>query len=1094
MRRIFVFVIAFSLILVGGLFFITACSSTPQISLSTLTISPQPVTTNSPVTISINVLNYGDKPAEYLVHFKVNDTEVTNQNASLAGGETKTISFQYTPETRGSYSIDINGQTGSFEALTPAHITTGALKITPASPAIGEAVQISTDLSNDGDLEGAFAAKLKVNGKETDSKDYTVGPGKTETASASYTTDKNGTYTIEYCGLTQEIKVLKPADIGVTKVTVSPDTMITGDTAVVSAVVTNTGDVKGTVAAPLLVDGTQKDSQEVTLEAGASTTLDFNVQRDTSGTCEVSVLGTKASLKVIALSKYTNKSFYYQISYPPDMKVTDTPTTKIVNISSNDNIITIDVLADFVSVTESPKQYFDIINGNNKVKYSDWSITDEKEIKEGDAVIGYRFNFSNTVSGEKRTGAGLVMKKAGYGYNVSCSTKASTWEKNKGIATHCLDSFSPPKSFSGSYSNSVSGLSLTLPKEWSLMETGNSLAPMVITSPYSGMFVAGTVTLENVATSITAQQYLTQSLSATPGVTITSQAPFTFANSVNGYEVSGSYLLQGMTLNMRSIAVANGNRMYTFSFISFGSALSNLSSDITQICKTAVFSTPAAAGSVNRNESLVLMAGEIPTMDPAVTEDAADDPIGTIFSGLTKIDKDMKVVPDLAESWTVSTDGLTYTFKIRANAKFHDGKAVTAQDVKYSWERACDPKVKSAKASYFLNDIVGAADRLAGKSDHIEGLKAIDDHTLQVVLTAPKQYFLAKLTQPVTYIVDRANVEKGSSWWEQPNGTGPFKLKTWQKDDQMVVERNDNYYLTPAKLKNVVFKMYSGNPMTLYESGDIDISIVTLYDQARVLDTASPLNKQLLTANGLDTTWVGLNVTKAPFDDPKVREAFAMALDVNKLIEITMKGRAVRATGYLPSGMPGFDSTRQPFKYDPQQAKQLIAQSKYGSVDKLPAITMYVYMGASSVDQAIIGMWQQNLGVKVNVETVSDITTYMERMRNAEFQVFFSGWGADYLDPQNFLEVLFQSQSSENSLGYNNPAADAALAKAGAEPDEDARIKAYQDIETLILNDLPAIPLWSNTKNYMLVKPYVKGYVLTSLHVNIWTDLEITAH
>jgi oligopeptide transport system substrate-binding protein len=237
-----------------------------------------------------------------------------------------------------------------------------------------------------------------------------------------------------------------------------------------------------------------------------------------------------------------------------------------------------------------------------------------------------------------------------------------------------------------------------------------------------------------------------------------------------------------------------------------------------------------------------------------------------------------------------------------------------------------------------------------------------------------------------------------------------------------------------------------------------------------------------------------MNPTQAPFDDPKVRQAFAQALDVNKIIEVVFQGQADRSAGYVPAGVAGSNSALQLIPFDLTQAKKLIADSKYKSVDQLPAVTLYVPISSTPLDEAIAGMWQQNLGVKVNIQVINSYEEYLARYHRHEFQIAIYGWGADYNDPQDFLDVLFQSQSPENGIAYSNPAVDSALAKAGVEKDNATRLKQYQDIEKMILSDLPAIPLWQNLKSHILVKPYVQGFVLKPLDVNIWSDIYVNAH
>ena len=180
------------------------------------------------------------------------------------------------------------------------------------------------------------------------------------------------------------------------------------------------------------------------------------------------------------------------------------------------------------------------------------------------------------------------------------------------------------------------------------------------------------------------------------------------------------------------------------------------------------------------DQALVLSGGESTnprSFDPATTISSGDK---RVFSGLVSFDPSLNLTPDLAERWDVSPDGTVYTFHLQQNAKFHDGRPVTAQDVLYSWERAADPTLASDTVLTYLGDIVGVREMTAGTADHISGLKVIDDHTLQVTIDAPKPYFLLKLTFATAAIVDKANVESGEEWYRMPNGTGPYKLIEWK--------------------------------------------------------------------------------------------------------------------------------------------------------------------------------------------------------------------------------------------------------------------------------------------------------------------------
>ncbi|HXQ37138.1 MAG TPA: ABC transporter substrate-binding protein, partial [Anaerolineales bacterium] len=226
------------------------------------------------------------------------------------------------------------------------------------------------------------------------------------------------------------------------------------------------------------------------------------------------------------------------------------------------------------------------------------------------------------------------------------------------------------------------------------------------------------------------------------------------------------------------------------------------------------------------NQALVLEGGESTNprdYDPATTYGSGNK---RVFSGLVSFDPQLNLTPDLAERWEVSSDGTLYTFYLRDNAKFHNGRAVTVQDVIYSWERAASPELASDTVLTYLGDIRGVIGMASGEADHIEGLSALDDHTLQVTIDAPKPYFLLKLTFPTTFIVDKENVESSDEWYRQPNGTGPYRLTEWGRFERMVYEANEEFYLGAPSIPFIVVNLYSGDSQELYETDDVDITSV----------------------------------------------------------------------------------------------------------------------------------------------------------------------------------------------------------------------------------------------------------------------------
>jgi oligopeptide transport system substrate-binding protein len=352
-----------------------------------------------------------------------------------------------------------------------------------------------------------------------------------------------------------------------------------------------------------------------------------------------------------------------------------------------------------------------------------------------------------------------------------------------------------------------------------------------------------------------------------------------------------------------------------------------------------------------------------------------------------------------------------------------------------------------------------------------------------------------KLTYPTAFVVDRDNVESGEEWYRAPNGTGPYRLARWDSFKSMLYERNDDYYLEPAKIPYVIEQLYSGYPLRLYESGEIDMSGVGGNNLQRFTSPDEPMSKELLNGVSLCTSMIKFDVTQPPFDDPKVRQAFSLAFDRDKYIDIVEEGDALPASGALPPGLPGYNIDLKALPYDPAQARQLLAESKYGSADKLPPI-VYTSSGhgsdADSSVAALAQMWQQNLGITITVENL-DPNKYYDLVRDGQHgQLLGGGWCADYPDPENFLDVLFHTGSEQNLGNYSNPEIDRLLEAARVERNVTRRLEIYQQIEQLIVNDAPVI-FTTHSLSHLLVKPYIKGYVLTPISIPLERYLSIDA-
>ena len=477
-----------------------------------------------------------------------------------------------------------------------------------------------------------------------------------------------------------------------------------------------------------------------------------------------------------------------------------------------------------------------------------------------------------------------------------------------------------------------------------------------------------------------------------------------------------------------------------------------------------------------------------PTLDPHLTSDTTSAGIIVeIFGGLVAFDTDLNLVPDLAESWEISSDAQTYTFKIRDEAVFHDGKNVTAADFKWSFERAAHPDTASPVAETYLSDIVGVKEVLEGVTTDISGVTVIDEKTLQIEIDAPKAYFLAKLTYPTAYVLDKDNVEiENSEWTDNPNGTGPFRLLEYKIGERLILEKHSKYHLGPAMLDRIQMNLAGGSSMAMYENDEIHITGVGMLDLERIKDPADPLNSQLVTASpSFSISYIGFNVTQPPFDDILFRQALNHAIDKELIAKEVLADLVVPAYGILPPGFPGYNDSLEGLRFDPVLAKKLLSESNYFDIENRPRIVVTIpgTGGTPNLDlEVIINMWFENLGVEVEIQQV-EWATYLQDLDKRKFQAYAGlGWQADYPDPEDFLDILFYSDSDNNHGAYSNSEVDGLLEKARVGDVQD-RLNIYENVEEMIVNDAPWVPLWFGSDRYLLIKPYVKGYTIPPMTV-----------
>jgi oligopeptide transport system substrate-binding protein len=476
------------------------------------------------------------------------------------------------------------------------------------------------------------------------------------------------------------------------------------------------------------------------------------------------------------------------------------------------------------------------------------------------------------------------------------------------------------------------------------------------------------------------------------------------------------------------------------------------------------------------------------TLDPALVTDVGSAIyVVELFGGLVALDKELKIVPDIAREWTISDDGKTYTFKLRDDVSFsNSGRRVTASDFKYSMERAANPQTDSPVADTYLGDIIGAKDMIRGRTKEISGIKVVDDYTLQITIDEPKPYFLAKMTYPTAFVVDKDQIERDRrNWTRRPNGTGPFKLQEWRIGERVVLVPNERYHGDPKpQLSKVTFQLAGGSVLTQYENGEIDIAGVGVNDIERIRDRSERLNKEFVEKPELSTSYIAFNTQQPPFDDVKVRQAFAMAIDKERIANVILRNLVPSANTILPPGLPGYSQSQQGLTFNVDRAKQLLQESKYQG--RLPRVVMTMSGTGANLGpttEAILEMWKQTLGVEVEVEQV-ETATFFQDVRRGKYQMWSLGWQADYPDPENFLDIHFASDSQHNETKYSNPQVDSLLKRARTERDTEVRYRTYREAEALILQDAPWIPLFHGAAS-VLVKPSIKGWEPTGLVIPI---------
>jgi ABC-type oligopeptide transport system substrate-binding subunit len=498
------------------------------------------------------------------------------------------------------------------------------------------------------------------------------------------------------------------------------------------------------------------------------------------------------------------------------------------------------------------------------------------------------------------------------------------------------------------------------------------------------------------------------------------------------------------------------------------------------------------------------------TLDPSQISLLVDnDIVGKIYSGLVKQAYNDKthvfdVVPDLAAALpTVSKDGLTYTFKLKPNAKFSDGTTVTAQDFVYSWTRVVDPKANSP-VEYYMSPIKGADAYAAGKTK-TWGVKAIDASTLQVTLAAPAVYFLYDLTYPTFYAVEQ-NVKVGAPLTTTPSlvvGAGPWMIKdhAWNYRSKITLVPNP-YYWENSKITlkeiDIVFTGTYDTMLAAYRSGQYPIAWLTSANLA-TYQHSSDFHSE----GQLGDVWLSMNSNIPPFTNKDFRLAVAYAIDRDAITKGVDHGANLTQYSWYPDGILGFEANIQheagvPY-YNPTIAKQHLALAMK-AMPTVPTITLEFRSENPDVAREMAEV-QANLkavGISMTLHPVPR-STWSTDGNGGKTQFIWSDWFDDYPDPQDFSDYLLKTGAGENWGRYSNPVVDKLFAQANAEQDAAARVKLLKQAQLIILRDAPVAMLYQFGAQ-ALISPKIHGMELNPSYdtepepvANDWANVTVSS-
>ena len=486
------------------------------------------------------------------------------------------------------------------------------------------------------------------------------------------------------------------------------------------------------------------------------------------------------------------------------------------------------------------------------------------------------------------------------------------------------------------------------------------------------------------------------------------------------------------------------------------------------------------------------------TLDPAYYTDIYSMTVAAnIFDGLVKFDDNLKVIPSIAKVWKISRDHKIYTFVLDKDVKFHHGREVTAEDFIASFSRILTPNSNSPVKSLFMK-IKGAPAYHEGGRDSVEGLRALNNHTLQIELDEPFAPFLSILAMvnakvlPVELLTD--------DFAQNPVGTGPFRFSAWEKSESITLNANSDYFDGAPHLDTLSFKIYTeGGWEKIFEEfsqGKLDhAEIPSAAFQNILAEIENEGNYNAVVKPGLNLVYIGLNSRVPPLHDVRVRQALNYAVDTQHIVtEITQRG-SVPAKGILPPGIAGFDPDYQGYSYDPDRARRLLAEAGYPEGENFPVLQVWTAAKHDSVRRELEYYKRlfADVGVAVEIHVADSWKAFVKAINDGHAGMYYAAWYADYPDPDNFLYPLTHSKSVTNRMKFSDSVVDALLDKARGEVDYLVRAQIYRNIEQMVMNQAPVISQHINSNTY-LFQPWVENVSVSRLGITylpfhqVWFD------